>query len=569
MLNRLKIGSKLTFGFLLLVSISLVVGITGITKMGTIVAGGTFLYEKKTLPIVDLCSMAMSFEISLRDLRDLIRENNPSKIEEMITGIMKQRAEFESALEHYRTSLIDSEDSALFNRISDANKSMETDLEHLFSVCRANRDSEAYALLDGRFSNHEHAVESAIDDIEAMNSKDAKEVSDDNARTASRATLFLVIVMLAGAVTAASTGLLLTFSITRPLNSGVRAMEKMAEGDLEVAFDAKALTISDETGILTRAMKKMADQLKTTISFSLDASGNVSAGSTQLSAASQNISQGSSEQASSVEEISASVEEMTASINQNADNASQTEKIAMKSSDDAREGGEAVRQTVGAMKMIAEKISIIQEIARQTNLLSLNASIEAARAGEHGKGFAVVASAVQKLAERSQDAAEEISKLSKSSVEVAEKAGGMLEKLVPDIQKTADLVSEINAASAEQNKGIQQVNTAVQQFNQVIQANASSSEELASTAEELASQAEELRSRLSFFRVDRTGERASAKQFASGNRTPRLQHLTHTPSVPPTAARENRPAPADPSIHQPSGITIDLGDQEDSDFQRL
>jgi methyl-accepting chemotaxis protein len=272
-----------------------------------------------------------------------------------------------------------------------------------------------------------------------------------------------------------------------------------------------------------------------------------------------------------VEEISASIEEMTASINQNADNANQTEKIAMKSSTDAKEGGDAVQKTVSAMKQIAEKISIIQEIARQTNLLSLNASIEAARAGEHGKGFAVVASAVQKLAERSQDAAEEISKLSKSSVDVAQKAGEMLTKLVPDIQKTADLVSEINAASSEQNKGIQQVNTAVQQFNQVVQANAAASEELASTSEELSSQAEELKNRLTFFQVDTNSHhRKSETMHRTRKHSQQVTSFHGSSHVAPVTERTNESFHNDAAVtDHKSGIAIDMGDDDDNSFQRI
>jgi methyl-accepting chemotaxis protein len=193
---------------------------------------------------------------------------------------------------------------------------------------------------------------------------------------------------------------------------------------------------------------------------------------------------------------------MNATIKQNSDNAQQTERIALKSATDATESGKAVTDTVGAMKNIAEKISIIEEIARQTNLLALNAAIEAARAGEHGKGFAVVAAEVRKLAERSQVAAGEISQLSSSSVEVAERAGLMLAKLVPDIQKTAELVQEISAASKEQTSGADQINGAIQQLNQVIQTNAGAAEEMASTSEELATQAQQLQTTISFFKVD-------------------------------------------------------------------
>jgi len=233
----------------------------------------------------------------------------------------------------------------------------------------------------------------------------------------------------------------------------------------------------------------------------------VDLGSQQISTSSTQMAEGASEQAANVEEVSSSIEELSASIRQNADNAGQTEKIASKSANDAKEGGQAVSQTVSAMKTISEKVLIIQDIARQTNLLSLNAAIEAARAGEHGRGFAVVANEVQKLAERSQTSAREIEDLSRSSVAIAESAGTMLQQLVPDIQKTADLVTEINAASAEQSSGTAQINQAVQQLNSVVQQNASSAEELAATAQELASQSTRMREAVVFLK---TGRRSPA-----------------------------------------------------------
>jgi methyl-accepting chemotaxis protein len=201
---------------------------------------------------------------------------------------------------------------------------------------------------------------------------------------------------------------------------------------------------------------------------------------------------------------------MNATIRQNADNAMATEKIALKSARDALESGKAVTEAVSAMKDIAQKITIVEEIARQTNLLALNAAIEAARAGEHGKGFAVVAAEVRKLAERSQVAAAEISNLSRTSVEVAEAAGAMLGNLVPDIQKTSELVQEITASSREQATGAEQINASIQQLNQVIQQNAGSAEEMASMAAEMSSQAGRLIEAIAFFKVDGSNDMADA-----------------------------------------------------------
>jgi methyl-accepting chemotaxis protein len=286
------------------------------------------------------------------------------------------------------------------------------------------------------------------------------------------------------------------------MNEITKAAKEIAEGNLLVRV--KERSSQDE---LMKTLATMVEKLTTVVSDVRNAADNVASGSQQLSSTSQEMSQGATEQAASAEEVSSSMEQMVSNIRQNADNAQQTEKIALKASQDAKEGGKAVTETVSAMKEIAAKISIIEEIARQTNLLALNAAIEAARAGEHGKGFAVVASEVRKLAERSQLAAGEINKLSATSVEVAEKAGEMLTRIVPDIQKTAELVSEINAASNEQNTGAEQINKAIQQLDQVIQQNASAAEEMSSTTEELSSQAEQLQETIAFFKTGDSGTR--------------------------------------------------------------
>jgi len=279
--------------------------------------------------------------------------------------------------------------------------------------------------------------------------------------------------------------------------------DRIANGDLMVS--PKPLSDKDTLGL---SLQSMVERLRGVVADAMSASVNVSSGSQELSASSETLSQGATEQASSAEEASASMEEMAANIKQNADNAAQTEKIARQSAKDAEASGQAVGRAVGAMRTIAEKISIVQEIARQTDLLALNAAVEAARAGEHGKGFAVVASEVRKLAERSQAAAAEISSLSGETVSVATEAGEMLNRLVPDIRKTAELVSEISAACREQDIGAAQINEAIQQLDKVTQQNSSASEEMSATSEELAAQAEELQTSISFFKVDTASPRA-------------------------------------------------------------
>ncbi len=292
--------------------------------------------------------------------------------------------------------------------------------------------------------------------------------------------------------------LVIAHVISNPVKKGISLAKTIAQGDLTRDIDVHQ---KDEIGVLADALRNMVAQLKNVIGEVRGVTDSVASGSKELSSSAEQFSQGATEQAASVEEVSASMEEMAANIRQNADNALQTEKISIKAAEDARKTGKAVGETVTAMKNIAEKISVIEEIARNTNLLALNAAIEAARAGEAGKGFAVVAAEVRKLAENSGKAAAEISELSGGSVHKAETAGKMLADIVPDIQKTADLIQEISAASKEQNAGAEQINQAIQQLDQVVQQNASASEEMAATSEELSAQAGQLQSSIAFFNL--------------------------------------------------------------------
>ena len=292
-----------------------------------------------------------------------------------------------------------------------------------------------------------------------------------------------------------------------------RMMRSLSEGDLTATIDKEYQGAFGE-------MKSYANdtvfKLSAIISEVNTATEALTSAAGQVAATSQSLSQGASEQAASVEETSASMEQMTASISQNTDNAKVTDNMASKAAGEAAEGGEAVKQTVAAMKQIAQKISIIDDIAYQTNLLALNAAIEAARAGEHGKGFAVVAAEVRKLAERSQVAAQEISTVASGSVELAEKAGTLLDQIVPSIRKTSDLVQEISAASQEQSSGVSQINSAVTQLSQTTQQAAAASEELSATAEEMSGQASQLKDTMGFFRLERSAGSARAAGTPQG-----------------------------------------------------
>jgi methyl-accepting chemotaxis protein len=390
----------------------------------------------------------------------------------------------------------------IFDSMSEPHRRLHESAARIRELREQGNVAEAQAF----YSSETTANLERVQDIlrEAVSTAKENILSEDQMLSnALKTRIGVIAASVAAIIAGALFGFILTRSMTGPLRKSVAFTRAVAKGDLQDHLDIEQ---RDEVGQLAEALNAMISALREVVADVRTASSDVASASEELRARSGQMSQGTIEQAASAEEASSSIEEMNATIRQNADNAQQTEKIAMKSANDAGEGGEAVFNTLAAMKEITNKNSIIEEIARQTNLLALNAAIEAARAGEHGKGFAVVAAEVRKLAERSQEAAREIGNLSASSVEVAERAGAMLTKLVPDIKKTAELVQEISAASKEQTSGADQINNSIQQLNNVIQQNAGAAEEVSSTAEVLAGQAERLKSAIAFFKVHESKE---------------------------------------------------------------
>ncbi|MCP4395953.1 MAG: HAMP domain-containing protein [bacterium] len=511
----------------------------------------------------------------------------------------------------------------------DGRKKFQTVLENLESLNTSRVEYEQH-VLDLFGMSHQGTTTALETEIEKLQQKEDKldhnidtflrefthsteEAALKAEKSRQEALQGMVLLSIIALVVGIGMGIAITRGISGPIARIVRVVTDIADGDLAGTIDIRQ---KDEIGVLADAMRKMVDNLKGTaqvaelisegnlkvtvnvlsekdtlgkslksmlgtlreiVASVKGASENVTSGSQAMSSTAQELSQGAAEQAASAEEASSSMEEMLANIHQNTENAMQTEKIALKAAEDARDSGKAVRETVAAMHEIARKITVIEEIARQTHMLSLNATIEAAKAEQYGKGFSIVASEVRALAERSRTAASSIAELTNNSVVVAGKAGESLERLVPDIQKTADLIQEISAASKEQNSGVGQINQAIQQLDQVIQGNSASSEEMASSAEELYAQAEYLQSSVAFFRLknddlgrDEYGDNADHADYDGGPEGGRKKEPRPPVSEKPPRHKTTRRGTPPPGSHD---LRIDLlekqGDQLDDEFERF
>jgi methyl-accepting chemotaxis protein len=502
---QLTIKTKLVTAFTFIILMLVGTAAYGILSLGKIndTLGALLEGPVERLELTQAVNIA-ELEI-IRQQKNLVAARDEKETNSAIENGDVARAELATAL----TSIIasaEAEDRAHWVEIEATSKKFVAADEQIRQRLQAGDRDGATAVSVGDARQLAHELDGELEKMLVVEKDKMKEADDGADHQYASTRLTLTVAAVIATLIAAITAFWIASTISRGLRRANSVVREVAEGDLTKTAE---IANRDEIGELLGNVNLMIERLRGVVGDALSASENVSAGSQELSASSEQVSQGATEQAASAEEASAAMEEMASNIKQNADNAAQTEKIARQSAKDAEESGAAVTRAVDAMRTIAEKIGIVQEIARQTDLLALNAAVEAARAGEHGKGFAVVASEVRKLAERSQSAAAEISAMSSDTVKAASDAGDMLGRLVPDIRKTAELVSEISAACREQDIGASQINEAIQQLDKVTQQNAGASEEMSATSEELASQAEELQTSIAFFKVDTAGNRQS------------------------------------------------------------
>ncbi len=532
MFKNVKISVRLfsLVGFMAVIVVLL--GVFGLSSSASINKNFNTLYADRMVPVGDLAVINDKMRENIQQLllasfHDPILEvskvhNSDHPITKHTDKIEANLGEITKLWTSYMATYLTPEEKTLADKFADdREKFVSEGLKQGIIYLKKGEFNDANLFTVKKILPLYAKAKGSFDELIALQFKIAVELDATNTQTVSRIKNLSIVTIIVCLTLSILFAWWIINNVTRSIKEGLKVAGSLADGDLNVDIN---ITSNDETGQLLNAMKNMVDKLKEVIGNVRTTASSVALSSNELSANAQRISEGATEQAASVEETSSSMHQMSSNIQQNTENAVQTEKLASKASSDTAVSGKSVTDSVSAMKEIASKISIIEEIARQTNLLALNAAIEAARAGEHGKGFAVVASEVRKLAERSQKAAGEITQLSATSVNIAETAGDMLSKLVPDIRKTSELIQEIAAASNEQNTGAQQINKALQQLDQVIQQNASSAEELASTSEELNSLAEELQSAISFFRI---GEMTTPIRTAAARKPKIIKQITH------------------------------------------
>jgi len=501
-IRNLKIGVRLIAGFTLVVILTVAVGLLGIRNLAEVNDLSDRMYEVDMLGLNALQEANTQLIVAGRALRTSLLASDIDSRDKAAGKASKALADTKALVEQAKGSFLTPEGKALVNRLDEPLNAYAETLEQALQLHLASATlsaETAVSALMPELARRGDVIDNLLSEVVSHKRDRAKEANDEITQIYLSSRTQMLALILIASLLGFAIGILVTRSITRPLSRAVDVADNLAAGNLGVQLEVDS---TDETGKLLGSMKHMTERLRSVMSDVRSAADALSSASEEVSATSQSLSQAASEQAAGVEQTSASVEQMSASIAQNTESAKITDGIAGKAANDAVEGGRAVRDMVVAMKQIADKIGIIDDIAYQTNLLALNAAIEAARAGDHGKGFAVVAAEVRKLAERSQVAAQEIGGVASNSVHLAEQAGSLLDQIVPNIQKTSDLVQEITAASQEQSNGAGQINIAMGQMNQITQQNASASEELAATAEEMNAQAGQLQELISYFRLD-------------------------------------------------------------------
>ncbi len=500
-MSAMKVGTRLSLGFGGVLLLLLIIAGTSIQNMNGLFANIDNMVNDKFPKTVWANNVINQINVIARAMRNTLIIKDQATIDKELERIQTARTVIKENLDKLNEKITSDRGKTLLKTVFDARAPYTTAQDRFVQLAGSGKQQEAaeYLLSDVRKLQNSYfdAINKVIEYQTQMMEKTGKNATETVDRGIVLIGALALVSVLAGSIAA----YLITRGLIKQLGGepayAAEVVKQMSNGDLSLDI---VLNPGDQSSLLYD-LKMMRDQLGTVMQQVLNNSEALSAASRQVSATAQSISQATTEQVASVEETSSSVEQLNASVQHNTENALITEQMADNSADESKQGGEAVIETVEAMKHIAKKIGLIEDIAYKTNLLSLNAAIEAASAGEHGKGFAVVAAEVRKLAESSRLTAAEINELASNSVAIAEKAGTLIDKVLPSIVKTSDLVREISAASSEQASGIKQISEAMRQLERVTQQNASASEEMAATAEELNGQAEQLQHIVGFFKL--------------------------------------------------------------------